>query len=245
MIVKTESIVLRTVNFQESSIIATVFSRSHGKIALIAKGARKPKSKFAAFLVPGQILETVFYYKGSRSVQTLSDASYLEKLHNLRIDLHKIALVTTTMELCNQLLHENEVNEEVFYFLLKLIPWIDKQKTISKNLFPYIQIRLAEHSGIGLQLIEEQAGANKGYMNIKSGTVSTSAEDDHAIPLDEKQYNFIKRSLSSMNSTLFDVNFTGNEIKTLIQNLDLYFRFHVDGIRPRKSDKIFDQLLDD
>jgi len=245
LIVKTESIVLRTVNFQESSIIATVFTRSHGKIAVIAKGARKPKSKFAAILVPGQIIEIVFYYKGSRSVQTLSDASYIEKLHNLRTDLSKIALVTITMELCNQLLHENEVNEQVFSFLINLIPWIEKQEKISKNLFPYIQIRLAEHSGIGLQLIEEQAGANKGYMNIKSGTVSTSAEDDHAIPLDDKQYYFIKKSLNSMNSTLFDVNFTGNEIKTLIQNLDLYFRFHVEGIRPRKSDKIFDQLLDD
>jgi DNA repair protein RecO (recombination protein O) len=80
IITKTEAIVLRTVEFQESSIIATLFTLKHGKIAVIAKGARKPKSKFAAFLVAGQMLEVVYYMKQTRQVQTLSDTSYLQKL---------------------------------------------------------------------------------------------------------------------------------------------------------------------
>lgn len=243
MIEKSEAIILRTVDFSESSLIATAFTRKHGKIGLIAKGARKPKNKFAAFLEPGQILEAVYYYKGSRSVQTVSDLSYLEKLHTLRTDIEKIALVVITMEFCNQVLHDNEVNEPVFNFLLKLLPWIDRQTTVPASLFPYIQVRMAEHLGIGLQIIEEQNGKNGGYINIESGTVSDTAEDGNSVRLNQNQYLFVTRSLQAMNSSLFDVNLNAHEVKALIGHLDSYFRYHIEGIKSRKSDAIFDQLL--
>ena len=243
MIVKSEAIILRTVNYSESSLIATAFTRQHGKIGLIAKGARKPKNKFAAFLEPGQILETVYHYKGSRSVQTLSDLSYREKLHTLRTDIEKMALVVITMEFCNQVLHDNEVNEPVFDFLMKLLPWIDHQNDVPGLMFPYIQIRMAKHLGIGLQILEEPNGRNGGYINIESGTISESADDGNSIRLGEKQFWFISRSLQAMNSSLFDVNLSSNEIRTLIGHLDSYFRYHIEGIKPRKSDSIFDQLL--
>lgn len=243
MIVKSEAIILRTIDYSESSLISTAFTRKHGKIGLIAKGARKPKNKFAAFLEPGQILETVYYYKGSRSVQTLSDLSYHEKLPTLRTDIEKMALVVITMEFCNQVLHDNEVNEPVFNFLLKLLPWIDRQTTAPGSLFPYIQVRMAEHLGIGLQIIEEPKSINGGYINIESGTVSESAEDGNSVRLNENQYLFVNRSLQAMNSSLFEVNLNGHELKTLIGHLDSYFRYHIEGIKPRKSDAIFEQLL--
>ncbi|MDX1590931.1 MAG: DNA repair protein RecO, partial [Balneolaceae bacterium] len=99
MIVKTEAIVLRSINFQETSLIVTLFTRKHGKVAVIAKGARRPKSKLAAFFVPGQILEAVIFMKETREVQTLSDVAYIRKLDNLRTDMEKMALAVTTLEL--------------------------------------------------------------------------------------------------------------------------------------------------
>ena len=60
-IVSTEAIVLRTVNYSETSVIATVFSKTHGKIALMAKGARKPKNPFFAQLEPMNSLQIDFF----------------------------------------------------------------------------------------------------------------------------------------------------------------------------------------
>jgi len=242
MIVKSEAIVLRTVDYSESSIIATLFTKEKGKVAVIAKGARKPKNKFAAFLVVGQLLEVVFYSKESRSVQTLSDVSYSEKLHTFRVDIEKMAIMMTTTEFTNQVLHDNEINTDLFGFLKRILIWVDKQKDIPPQLFPYLQLRIAEHIGIGIQYMNENDSVD-GYLNISSGLLSPGKEDEHAERLSPSQFAFMKKSLHSANASVLRIVMDPNELKKLIQILDKYFIYHVEGMKPRRSDKIFAQLL--
>jgi len=243
LIVKTKAIVLKTIDYSESSNIATLFTKERGKTAVIAKGARKPKSKFAAFFVPGQLLEVVYYYKQSRSVQTLSDVSFAEKLNSFRTDINKMAFVVTTLELISQLLHENEVNESLFEFMETFLTWADKQEEIPRLIFPYVQLRLAEYIGVGLQMNEEIQENSGGYINISSGTISKVATDQHAEPLTSSQFAFVKKSLHSTNASLLRIVMDTDEIKKLIKILDKYFTYHIEGVKPRKSDKIFEQLL--
>lgn len=242
MIVKSDAIVMKTVDYSESSIIATLFTREKGKIAVIAKGARKPKNKFSAFLVVGQLLEVVVYIKESRSVQTLSDVSYTRKLHSFRVDIEKMALMMTTMELSNQVLHDNEVNLPLFDFLMKTLVWVDKQTEVSSQLFPYLQLRIAEYIGIGVQYMNSDE-SESGYLNISSGLLSPQKEDDNAERLSPSQFAFMKKSLHSANASVLRIVMNPNELKKLIQILDKYFIYHVEGMKPRRSDKIFDQLL--
>lgn len=242
MIVKSDAIVMKTVDYSESSIIATLFTKEKGKIAVIAKGARKPKNKFAAFLVVGQLLEVVVYNKESRSVQTLSDVSYSRKLNSFRIDIEKMALMMMTLELSNQVLHDNEVNIPLFNFLMKTLVWVDKQTDVPVQLFPYLQLRIAEYIGIGVQYMNSE-DSNGGYLNISSGLLSPQKEDDHAERLSSLQFAFIKKSLHSANASVLRIVMSPSELKKLIQILDKYFIYHVEGMKPRRSDKIFDQLL--
>ena len=212
MVTKTESVVLRTVDYSESSLIVTLFTRKHGIIAVIAKGAKRPKSKFAALMVPGQVLEVVVYVKPTRSVQTLSEASYLLKLEQLRIDLDKIALATTTLELINQVLHENEVNEPLFAFVVKFLRWLNDYESPSRIIFPYVQIRVMDYIGIGLQAddsIDEETSS--GYMNIESGTLSSQAAGNQSIRLTTPQFIFLRDSLHSKKQSLFDIDVKKSE----------------------------------
>jgi len=245
MITKTEAIVLKTVDFSESSIIATLFTRKHGTIAVIAKGARKPKNKFSAYLVVGQVLEVVYYMKASRGVQTLSDASYRIKLDNLRVDIEKMALTMTTMEFTRQVVHENEVNSELFNFLLKLLKWLNEKESVSKIIFPYIQLRVLELVGIGLQPDETvlQKTSKIGYINIETGFLSDVSEGSQSVKLTEDQMLFLKTALTSKSSNIFDIKMAENELKDLIEYLDRYIRYHIEGVKTRRSDAIFDQLL--
>lgn len=244
MVTKTEAVVLRTVDYSESSLIVTLFTRKHGVIAVIAKGAKRPKSKFAALMVPGQVLEVVVYIKGTRSVQTLSEASYMLKLDQLRIDLEKLALATTTLELINQVLHENEVNELLFAFLVKFLRWINSYDHPGRIIFPYVQLRVMEHIGIGIQpedKLEETSGA---YMNIELGTLSTETEGAESIPLTPGQFQFIRDTIASKKQSIFEIDLKKNELSDLIEYLDRYIRYHIEGVKPRKSDEIFEKILD-
>lgn len=245
MVTKTEAVVLRTIDYSESSQIVTLFTRKHGIIAIIAKGAKRPKSKFAALMVPGQVLEVVVYIKPTRSVQTLSEASPMLKLDQLRIDLEKMAIATTTLELINQVLHENEVNEPLFAFLVKFLRWVNKYEKPSRVIFPYVQLRVIELIGIGLQQdpsVDEET--LNGYMNIESGTLSSSAGGDQSVRLTSQQFIFLRKSLHSQKQSIFEADFKKSELSELIEYLDRYIRYHIEGVKPRKSDEIFEKILD-
>lgn len=244
MIQKSKAVVLKTVEFKETSLIATLFTQKHGKIAVIAKGARRPKNKFAAFLVPGQMLEVLYYYKQSRSVQTLSEVSYIKQLSELRYDIDKMALSTITMELVSQLIHDNEVNEPVFEFLIRFLPWLNERKDVSRKIFPYVQIRLAQLIGIGLQAqIQASDQVQSGFINIQTGELSDESSGSESIKLNSAQFKFVNQALHSASTSIFSLKLNNRELAELIEYLDKYFRYHIEGIRPRRSDKIFDQLI--
>jgi DNA repair protein RecO (recombination protein O) len=48
--------VLHRYDWSESSLILDVFTRNHGRIALVAKGAKRPSSSFRPILLPLQPL---------------------------------------------------------------------------------------------------------------------------------------------------------------------------------------------
>lgn len=243
MITHTEAIIFKTVDYQESSKIVTMFTREHGKIALMVRGAKKPKSKFSGLIEIGNLLDVIYYYKSSRSVQILSEASYLEKLINLRIDFEKMATTTSAIELISQLLHENEVNKPLFDFTKKMLHWLDQTDIHPPLIFPYLQIRLASLVGIGLQLDHTISSDEVNYLNVESGLITTKSISSHAYKLTANQFRFLTIALQSKSSKLFDIPFQTGELKALINNLDRYLKFHVEGLKDRTSDAIFEQIL--
>ncbi|MEX0994424.1 MAG: DNA repair protein RecO [Balneolaceae bacterium] len=242
MITETTIIVLKTVQFSESSLIATVFSKEHGKIAVIAKGAKKPKSKFAGLIEPGKLLSVIYYYKPTRSVQTLSDATSEARLDSLTSDMEKMAISMSVVELVTQLIHEGEVNEPVYDFTRNFLIWLHEQDRVTRLVFPYVQIRLAQLLGLGLQLETEDENSRL-YFNISAGTLSGKPDSGHSAGLTASQEKFLRQAITTRNKTILHQTISKNELSELIDHLDKYFRYHLEGIKPRKSDAIFDQIL--
>ena len=67
--------VLHRYDWSESSLILEVFTRNHGRIALVAKGAKKPSSNFRPILLPLQPLHLA--YGGDTEIRTLKGAEWM------------------------------------------------------------------------------------------------------------------------------------------------------------------------
>lgn len=67
--------IIHRYDFSESSLILETFTRHHGRIALVAKGAKKPSSNFRPVLLPLQPLS--LNYGGDAEVRTLKGAEWL------------------------------------------------------------------------------------------------------------------------------------------------------------------------
>jgi DNA repair protein RecO (recombination protein O) len=66
--------VLHRYDWSESSLILEVFTRHHGRIALIAKGVKRPSSSFRPILLPLQPLHLTF--GGDAEIRTLKSAEW-------------------------------------------------------------------------------------------------------------------------------------------------------------------------
>lgn len=245
MIIQTTAIVLRTVDFQESSKIVTLLTKSHGKLAVIAKGAKRPKSKFTSLMETGNILDVVLYLKNTRSVQTISEASFKEKTFNIRYDFEKLAISTAVIEMIYQLLHENEINEPMYDFAETFLVWLNKTDKRVHNLFPYIQLRLADLMGIGLQLDTPtlKKNLNDLCLDMESGRIFGNSGNTVKWSLSAAQAHYLVLALQSNTASVLDLSISKEEIKNLIRVLDVYLKHHIDGLKDRSSDAIFEQML--
>lgn len=242
MITHTQAIILRSVDYQESSKILTVLSQEHGKIALIARGAKKPKSKLSGLIEVGNILDVVYYYKSTRGVQSLTEASIAYSSMEFRIHFEKAAILYATLELASQLVHENEVNTPVFNFLQRFIPWLGEEEGIQSSVFCYNQLRFAELCGFDLN--DRNTDLDKDtYLNIAEGTISNTIDSELSYKLTVLQARFLKESIASKNKGVLSLGLQGLELKQLIRHLDVYFKYHIEGYKERRSDSIFEQML--
>ncbi len=115
---RSEAIVLRGVDFSETSRIVTFLTPDRGRLTCLAKGVRRPKSTLAAALDTLNRLELVYYWKDGRSVQNLAEASVLDGFAEIKANLEKAAFSAFAMEVAGRVAHENEPSQELYAVLV-------------------------------------------------------------------------------------------------------------------------------
>jgi DNA repair protein RecO (recombination protein O) len=66
--------VLHTYPFRETSLLVEAYTRAHGRVALVARGARRPRSALRGVLLPFQPL--LLSWSGKRELRTLTRAEW-------------------------------------------------------------------------------------------------------------------------------------------------------------------------
>jgi len=126
MLVKWEGIVIRSVDYGESSKVVTLFTREHGKLGIMARGAKKTKSRLAAV---SQLFSHGYYLckagPGS-GMPGLSQGDIMESFRDLRQSLNATAYAAYMAELLDRLTHEREPNPYLFQLLLHTFRYLDE-----------------------------------------------------------------------------------------------------------------------
>ena len=87
---KSDAIVIRQVDFSETSRVVTFFTREFGKVPLLAKGARRLKGPFESALDLLASCQIVFLRKSSGSLGILTEARLRERFHNTGKELLRL-----------------------------------------------------------------------------------------------------------------------------------------------------------
>ncbi len=87
---QTTAIVLRTVEFSETSLVVTLLTRDFGQVAALAKGARRPKSSFEGSLDLLAVCRVVLIRKSSDALDLLTEAKLMRRFRGAEKSLERL-----------------------------------------------------------------------------------------------------------------------------------------------------------
>ena len=147
--------VLHSYPFRETSLVLEVFSRNHGRIPLVARGARRPKSALRGLLMSFQPLALSWF--GSHELRTLHSAEWQGGQPLLQGTALMCGFYLN--ELLLNLTARDDPHETLFDYyqitLQRLVKEVD-QASILRS----FEKHLLQELGYGLSL-EHEAGSNK------------------------------------------------------------------------------------
>ncbi|HJP33937.1 MAG: DNA repair protein RecO [Candidatus Latescibacteria bacterium] len=147
-LIKTDAIVLRTMRMGETSKLATLFTEHHGKLKVTAKGARRPKSKFAGCLEMSWQVHITCPVRDDRDLHTLTDAETVTARPELLADLRRLSYAAAACEMVDRLSLDHVPNSRLYLCLKGVLTGIEEVATEQlETLFWYFQLRVAEALG--------------------------------------------------------------------------------------------------
>ena len=151
----------------ETSLIVDVFTKKNGKMSIIAKGAKKPKSKFFGYLTPFTKLKIT--YTGRSELKTLTniDRDFSESTNSLSKTSYSLLYIN---ELLIRLLPKDAVHEDLFLLYESFLLKIHSGKNIELTLRSF-ELDMLEMLGYGLDFENEidknqSIDVNKNYTFI-------------------------------------------------------------------------------
>jgi DNA repair protein RecO (recombination protein O) len=141
-ITRAEAICLKARPFRESSRLVTLFTTERGLVTCIARGARRPRSKFGAALDLFARSRVIYYHRDNRTLFTLSDAELVHSSHGLALDPARFLAAEQTAEFCLRVLHPHDPNPQLYHLLVTYLSTIES--TLSAPLDDGRQPAIAE-----------------------------------------------------------------------------------------------------
>jgi DNA repair protein RecO (recombination protein O) len=128
---KTEAIVLRTMDLGEADRVLTVLTPRLGKLKVIAKGVRRPRSRIGGALQPFSDVQLVLAVGRTFDVVT---SSSLEDPHlGLRNDLHSTAAAWYVVELADRFVEGAADSHEAFRLLAQALSALDAGPDVARE----------------------------------------------------------------------------------------------------------------
>lgn len=134
---KTPAIILKVVDFSETSCVVTLFTHSLGKITALAKGARRPKGPFESAIDVLAVCHVVFLHKTTGAMDLLTEAKLDRRFRSAARDLQRLYSGYYLVELLRTLTDEADPHPEVFEHAMKALHAIDGDGDVARSVFEF------------------------------------------------------------------------------------------------------------
>ena len=217
---KTRGIVLHTLRYSDTKVIATLFTESRGAVSFAVRIPHSRRSTMQnVLLAPLTMLEVDIDYQDSARLQRMVDIHIDEPYRTLPYHPLKQTIALFLSEFLYYALREEQDNPELYSYLVNSLMWLDARDEGFANFPLTFLIRLSRFLGIWPNTEEAQAGLPDGEREL----VPVMLRMDYA--------------------TMHLFQFTREQRARLLQVLNDYYRSHLPHFPELRSMAILREVL--
>jgi DNA repair protein RecO (recombination protein O) len=170
---RVEAIVLRHTDWGEADRLLWLFTREIGKVQVVAKGVRKPRSRKAGHLEPFTRVELLL--ARGRDLPIITQAEAKDAFLQLREDLVRVGYASYVIELLDRFTYEEGENLNLYRLLSETLSRLNNEAQPAFAI-RYYEIRLLDLVGFRPQLFQcvncgEVIKAEDQYFSFEKGGV--------------------------------------------------------------------------
>jgi DNA repair protein RecO (recombination protein O) len=243
MLQKAEGIVIRQHDYGEGNKIILVFTREFGKLGMVARGAKKPRSRLTAISQP--LTHGYFFFRPSQNLATLYHGEIIELFPKIRQSFDKMAYAAYACELMDKTVEEKEKNPSLFSLFLQTLVYFEQGKDL-EIVTRIFEMRLLDAAGIrpNLEACTHCKRTDGPYFfSIKEGGIlcaSCAAKDPQAKRISEAALKLMRLFLRFDYSRLGQIQIR-DETKKQLRIIVTSFFDEYTGLKP-KSRRFLDVL---
>lgn len=236
MLVKTKTIVLSALKYQEKSLIVKCFTKSEGLKSYFVPSAfsTKKSSQRIAYFQPLTILEIEANHKNKGSLEHFKEIKVGYPYQTINLDIFKTTIVIFLSEVLHHAIKEEEKNESLFTFLETALIWLDTHDEIA-NFHLILLLEVTKFLGF----YPDDSEADLPFFDITEGNF-TLHQGMNSLSQNE---SFLLKKLIELKFDSGQKLFTSSERQLLLKNLLDYYAIHLDGFKKPKSLEVLKEVF--
>jgi DNA repair protein RecO (recombination protein O) len=196
---KTEAVVLRTIRYGEADRVLHLYTRDRGRVAAMAKGVRRTRTRFGGRLEPFFRLDMVLY-EGRSELLTVTSAETVAAHPRLREHALALDAAARSCDAVARLFDTDEPHPAIYHLLANELALLDADPAHHATQANQLAFRLKLLLGAGLSpQLAACAGCGTrehltGFSGAAGGVVCSACEAS-AFPLDVEAHAFLVEAL--------------------------------------------------
>lgn len=239
MIINSGGIVLSTLRYSDSSVIARIYTQDRGlRSFMVRTGKGKSALSKLALLQPLSLVAVSFSDDERKSLHTLRSIERESTLNSIPFDPVKTCIALFVAEIIGRAIGEEEKNLELFKFLKTAVLLLDDDHGAAVNFHLKFMIEFSRFLGF----YPHRQSNTTSFFDLREGGFQTS-EPAHPHYLDQTLSKVFYQLIDVGMTKYGTVKVTNSERRELLQKLIDYYRLHLDGMKEIRSHKVLEEVL--
>lgn len=242
MLQKTRGIVLRTLKYNDRSIIADVYTELSGRASFLVPVSRSRKSAVRSSLFqPLAFIEFEADYRPSSTLYRMKEARLFSPFTSIPYDPYKSAIALFLADFLCRAVREEAENHPLFAYLMHSVQWLDACERGFANFHLVFLMRLTRFLGLYPNLEEYRSGDYFDLLNACFTSLRPQLHTSFIRPAEAARLRQIMR-MNYETMHLFPMN--RDERNRCLAVIHDYYRLHLPSFPELKSIDVLRELFD-